>query len=345
MPRTYDGTGNLSTMGFASIRNGNLYHMSFEDYKLHKTNLKTDATEVLSDGMVQYIANYKNDIYYLEYKVSDDATSFVYEYKKLVEDGEDVLVMNEELIFPQFSGDYLYFLKVVPEFHSGNSMRIYRAPLSGGETELVCDALTTTYYVDGNDLYYLDVATTSFLKVNLKDTIKYVSENPLAPGGLRSSDEFAPKVILTNAVPRIAVVEGNTLSYIDALNESRLLKCNLKTGEISNFNAGVYAASFNIYGDYIYYHNSNDFSLYRMDKDGNNIIKVSGVSIGYYILSNDRLVTLETDGDYRQFLGVYDLEGNLIKEVDVSASQEEYYEDSAVELPEEEATDETNVEA
>ncbi len=163
-----EGSGNMLSQGFAAVKGSDLYHVDFSDYKLHKTNLKTGESELLSDDYAVYITNYKNNIYYLGYKPSEDSESYVYEYKKYVDGVNDKVIFSDEISSPQLTGGYIYYLKSVPEFHSGYSSRLYRASLSGGsESELVCDALMVSYYVDGNDLYYCDVESTSLVKVSL----------------------------------------------------------------------------------------------------------------------------------------------------------------------------------
>ena len=342
-----EGTGNLLSQGFAAVKGDYLYHVDFSDLKMHKTSLKTGEGEAVTDDYAVYISNYNGDIYYMGYKPSEDGQSYVYEYKKFVDGKNDKVILSDSVSSPQLTDGYLYYLKSVPEFHSGYSSRLYRVSLSGGEPETVCDALMISYLVDGKDLYYCDVETTSLVRVKLADSVKIAKESPLEEGTKRSSEELGAEPIASSVVTCMAT-SGNTLYYIDAQTGNyTLCTYDLKTGEQGVVNNGVTAATINIYGKFLYYYSTADFSVYRMNLDGSNVTKITDPGYGYMILSGNRFISMEFSDDYKQYISVCDLDGNELMEIGLDSDDEEYYDDSAsdetADEPEEEA--EANAEA
>lgn len=324
-----EGTGNLLSQGFAAVKGDYLYHVDFSDLKMHKTSLKTGEGEAVTDDYAVYISNYRGDIYYMGYKPADDGQSYVYEYKKFVDGKNDKVILSESVTSPQLTDGYLYYLKSVPEFHSGYSSRLYRVSLSGGEPETVCDALMISYLVDGKDLYYCDVETTSLVRVKLADSIKIAKETPLEDGAKRASDELGAEPVASSVVTCMAM-SGNTLYYIDAQTGNyTLCTYDLKTGEQGVVNNGVTAATINIYGKFLYYYSTSDFSVYRMNLDGSNVTKITDPGYGYMILSGNRFISMEFSDDYKQYISVCDLDGNELMEIGLDSDDEEYYDDSA----------------
>ncbi len=336
-----EGSGNMVSQGFAAVKGNDLYHVDFSDYKLHRTNLKTGESELLSDDYAVYITNYKNNIYYLGYKPSENEESYVYEYKKYVDGVNDKVIFSDEISSPQLTGGYIYYLKSVPEFHSGYSSRLYRASLNGGsESELVCDALMVSYYVDGNDLYYCDVESTSLVKVSLDAALKTAKETPLAEGEKRSAEELGAQA-LSQAVVTCMARSGNTLYFVDAQTGNySLCTYDLKSGEIGQVNNGVPAAVINIYGKFMYYYNTTDFCVYRMNLDGSDVTKITDAGYGYMVLSGDRFITMAFTDDYKQYIDVCDLDGNVLIQVGLNSEEEEYYDESAEGLTDEGAEEE-----
>lgn len=336
-----EGTGNLLSQGFAAVKGDYLYRVDFSDLKMHKTSLKTGEDETVTDDYAVYISNYNGSIYYMGYKPAEDGQSYVYEYKKFVDGKNDKVILTDSVASPQLANGYLYYLKSVPEFHSGYSSRLYRVSLSGGESEPVCDALMISYLVDGNDLYYCDVETTSLVRVKLADSIKLAKESPLEEGTKRSSEELGAEPIASSVVTCMAT-SGNTLYYIDAQTGNyTLYTYDLKTGEQAVVNNGVTAATINIYGKFLYYYSTTDFSVYRMNLDGSNVTKITDPGYGYMILSGNRFMSMEFSDDYKQYISVCDLDGNELMEVGLDSEDEDYYDDSASD----ETTDEPAAEA
>lgn len=316
-----EGTGNLLTQGFATIKGNDLYHVDFNDLTMYKTNLKTGESVQLTTEPAVYITKYKNDIYYMGYEPSEDGTEYVYAYKKLVDGKNDKVIVNDDISSPQLADGYLYYLKSVPEFHSGYSSRLYRVSLNGGEPEMVCDALMISYYVDGSALYYCDVEATSLVKVRLENAIKLAAESPLGEEEKRSAADLGAETVSQSVVTCMAR-SGNTLYFIDAQSGNyNLCTFDLKSGEIAEVNGGVSAAIINIYGKFLYYYSTTDYCIYRMNLDGSNVTKITDAGYGYIALSEDKLMSMEFTDDYKQYIAVCDLDGNVIREVGLDGTE------------------------
>lgn len=316
-----EGTGNLLTQGFATIKGNDLYHVDFNDLTMYKTNLKTGESVQLTTEPAVYITKYKNDIYYMGYEPSEDGTEYVYAYKKLVDGKNDKVIVNDDISSPQLADGYLYYLKSVPEFHSGYSSRLYRVSLNGGEPEIVCDALMISYYVDGSALYYCDVEATSLVKVRLENAIKLAAESPLGEEEKRSAADLGAETVSQSVVTCMAR-SGNTLYFIDAQSGNyNLCTFDLKSGEIAEVNGGVSAAIINIYGKFLYYYSTTDYCIYRMNLDGSNVTKITDAGYGYIALSEDKLMSMEFTDDYKQYIAVCDLDGNVIREVGLDGTE------------------------
>ncbi len=333
--------------GYAAIKGNSVYHISYSDYKLHKTPIKGGEDAVLTEEQAIYIAGDGNDIYYLTFSIAEDGQSTVYKFKKFVDGVNDPVIVSDEMSSLQISDGYVYYFKTVPEFYSGYSSRIYRAKLKeNSEPETVCDALSLSFYVDGKDLYYCDVETTSLMKVKISDAMKYIAENPLEDGGKRASSDLSAEMIVEGVVTYPTIV-GKKVYFIDAQNQYELCSYDLKTGALEGFNNGVFTNNFNIYGDHIYYYNVSDYSFYRMKLDGSDVNKISGVNYyGLSTISHDKIMFLEISDEGMPYISVCDLDGNEISEVSLidEIPQEEYYDDSAIELPEEESSEEVGEE-
>lgn len=326
--RPSEGTGNLLCQGFATSKGNDVYHVDFEDLKLHRTNLKTNETEVLSDDFALYISNYNNNIYYFAYKEAEDGDDFTYEYRKFVDGKNDEVILADSIASPQLANGYLYYLKSVPEFHSGYSSRLYRVSLSGGEPEAVCDALMVSYLVDGDDLYYCDAESASLLKVSLKKTMQVIKDAPLGEGEKRSTTDFEPETI-TQAVVTCMAKSGKTLYFIDAQTGNyTLYTYDVKSGSVGEVNNGVNAATINIYGKFLYYYSTTDFSIYRMNLDGSDVMKITEPCYGYMVLSGDKFMSMSFTDNYKQYIEVCDLDGNTLYEIGLSDDDEDdLYED------------------
>ncbi len=322
--------------GYAAIKGNSVYHISYSDYKLHKTPVEGGEDKVLTEDQAIYIAGYKNDIYYLTYAVAEDNQTSIFQFRKFVDGVNDIVIVEDEMASIQIADGYVYYFKTVPEFYSGYSNRVYRAKLKENSApEMVCDCLALSFYVEGNDLYYCDVETASLMKVDINETVKHIALNPLPEGGKRASAELLAEEMVKSVVINPTVVR-NKLYFIDAQNNYELCVFNLKTKEISGFGNGVFTNNFNIYGEHIYYYNVSDYSFYRMRLDGSDINKISGVNYyGFSAISNDKIMFLEISDEGVPYISLCDLDGNMISEITLTdESVEEYYDDSAVELPE-----------
>ncbi|MDO5477745.1 MAG: DUF5050 domain-containing protein, partial [Clostridia bacterium] len=333
---TTEGTGNLYAQGFATIKDGTIYHVNFVDYKMYKTDLKTGESTLANDtDFAVYINNYKNDIYYLGYTFTEDSPETVYTYKKYVDGVNDVELFSDVIASPQISDGYIYYLKTYEDLYSGNSSRIYRAKLQEGSTpELFCDVLCSSFLIDGETLYYTDGLNTAFMKVPMENAYKAVTETPLADGQTRSSEEIGAEVVISSVIVACPTIIDNSLFYIDALNQYELRQFDLTTGEDKSFNTGLYATAINIYGNRIYFHNATDYCIYSMNFDGSDITKITAPNYGISAISHDKFMSMEFNPDGTQYIGVCDLDGNKIFDITFTEQYEELFSLYEEELPE-----------
>ncbi len=339
-----EGTGNLYAHGFATIKGGEVFHVNFADYKMYRTNLRTKESTLVSEtDNVVYITNYKNNVYYLSYTFTEDSPETAYSYKKYVDGENDIVLFSDVISSPQISDGYIYYLKSYEDLYSGNSSRIYRAKLQEGATpELCCDVLCASFLVDGKDLYYCEGLNTSLMKTTVSAAMKAIAENPLPDGETRSSAELGAETVMSSAIVACPTIVGDTLYYLDSLNQYELRQFNLKTGEDSAFNTGIYATAFNIYGHRIYYHNQADYCVYSMNFDGSDVAKMTAPNYGLTAISHDKFMSMEFAEDGTQYIAVCDLEGNKIFDITFKEQYHELYSLYEDEFgTEEEATEDT----
>ena len=321
-----EGTGNIYSEGFAAVHDGEVYYINLVDNKIYKTDLADGEAQLAieNEGGI-YLNIYDGDMYYLGVDFNEETAESVISFNKYVDGTNDIALVKDSTMAPQLSGGYVYYLKSVPEFYSGYCSRIYRAKLSeNSEPELVCDVLCNAFYVDGEDLYYGDVETTTFMKATIANAMKAVKEAPLAEGGKRASSEIGAEVVLSEAVTGFPTVYKGVLYYIDSLNQGEFRAFDLKSGEDKSFNTGVFASRYNIYGDYIYYSDQTDACTYRMNLDGSDVRKITAPGNSGMILSDDKFISMVFDEIGYPYYTICDLEGNVVKEIDFKEELDEF---------------------
>ncbi len=349
-----EGLGNLNSRGAATVNGDVIYYKHPIDYQLHTLNLKTNEASLLGKDSFCTI-NANDSVFYLSFYYDSETQDSGFNMYKLAEEGEDILLFSDiEITYPQVSGDYIYYLKSVPEFNSGYSSYIYRAKLTESSTpELVCDVLCSSFYVDADTLFFCDVSNTSLMTVSIEDAVNVAKTNPLEQGIQRHSGEIGASVFLPETLAVNMIIKDKILYFIDYLNQGEFCRYDFKTNEITGFNNGIFINNYNIAGDYIYYHNQSDYCIYRMKTDGTEVQKVSSICDGQIILSNGYLIYVgistneATYGD--RYISVCDSEGSVIKDITFTEDYdpyrdtegaEEYYDDYA--YSEEESTESTS---
>lgn len=318
-----DGVGSVQLSGFATLEGNELYHVGFVDTSLHRTNIRTGETDIVSENNVATITRYKGNLYYLSYALNDATQSYEYSYWKFVDGVNDqkLFATNTDISSPQFTDGYIYFMSPVNEVYSGYSNRLFRAPLAGGDIELVCDLLCISFLVDGNDLYLSLGEEFSYIKLNLSDTVAYVAANPLSEGVLRTQSEFSSEILFTKYLVSNAVRYGKSLYFIGIAtdvgtqNGYELRAYDLDEGTPRSFNNGTYASLFRIYGDYIFYFSSTDSSIYRMCLDGSSVTRLTAPVYGYFNTSNDTFLYINWSDIGLPSIAVCDLDGNELMDV------------------------------
>lgn len=354
-----DATGTVQNMGYAAFLRDDLYFLQFPDYPLLRMNLKSDESTVAVEGgdasQVLRVTRYKNDLYYIT--VSQDADTYSFCLLRYVDGVNDVpiYVSNTNIDSPQFSGRYFYFLQLSEDY---SAQSLYRVPLTGGEAELLLDAYCTAYYVKGNDLYAsvlsADGTTGSLVHLNIPAAAAFVREQPLADGASRDIAEFTPETLVENELALTILLDGKTLYYTSFSTEATdggytpyLGGYDLTAGAVKEFNEELPADSFILYGDYIYFRNSSDNVLYRMNKADQSLLKVA-LDGYYYSVIGDQLtyISIPADGSVDDIsLVLCDPDGNIRKEIpmyDPAADLAENTED--VEFEDVEAVEEEGAE-
>lgn len=249
-----------STIG---VVNGNyLYHASVDGTAFYKTSIKDGTQVVLAEGEVAFVSAYKNDIYY--YNATD---------KKILrheEDGEDVVLYDGEGYYPQFAGNYMYYM--TPDESYGGF--IHRVSLSGGEAETVLTVPCSMFKIEGKEILYFDPQITSLVKVSLKDAMKAAES-----GEKTTSASLMAEVLVEGVGMNNVNVTKKAIYYTDISDENRIYVYNRRNGETLQLNRGAKGEQLNVYGNYIYYVSQYDRQLYRMDLDGSDI---RNLTRGYY---------------------------------------------------------------
>lgn len=319
-PTAAEGEGDLTVSRMMAVKDGVMYYVHVPDYCLYSVDLATQESVKISDTPVSQIAKYNGEIYYAA-GVESDSETFDYEWRRFVDgtDENDVPFYrsSDELLSPQFNGDYLYFMKADPEVYSGYSNTLYRVALSGGEAELVCDAPLISYYADGADLYLLSPGSTYlFVRCDLEGAVSFTKEHPKAEGEERAIDAFGGDVLMRDMMIYSVRRSGNTLYFAgnDVSSFSQegpsFFTQDLDSGEIKAVNGGTSAAAFLLAGDYIYYYNYSDSGIFRMNTDGSDVCRVTGAVNGYMAVTGDTFIYLKNTGDLAlPSLTVCDLDG------------------------------------
>ncbi len=327
--KTDEGTGNLNSKGVATTIGNEIYYKHPFNYQLYKSDLKTDESVTIGENSFCAV-NVDGSVFYLSFYYDEETQESGFKMHKITENGDVLIFSDSEITYPQIAGNYIYYLKSVPEFHSGYSSRVYRAELSEGSTpELVCDVLCNTFYVDGDTIYYGDVNATALMSASLENAINVAKTAPLEATMQRSSSELGASVIIADMVLGNITAKGNSLYFIDySNNQGEFLSYDLNSKTIRGFNNGITANNYNISGNYIYYHNASDYCIYRMKLDGSDIEKVSSICDGQIILSGGKLIYVgistneETYGD--RYIAVCEADGTVIRDITFTEDYDPY---------------------
>lgn len=288
-----------------------LYHASVDGSEFSKTHIRTGDKEVLSDASVAFIEEYKNNIYYY-----DSVNEKYYRYN---ENGEDILIHDGAAYYPQFSGNYLYY--IVPETNYGGFVK--RTPISGGEEETVLNVCCSFFVIQSGNIIYYDQAIEDLLIVKLSDAVAYAKE---ADEEAYESAQIKAVVLLEDTMALNVNVKGRNIYYCDGGDSYKIKKLDMATGDITEIGRGLMGMYLNVYDKYLFYVSPSDNRIYRCNLDGtdirdltgNNYARTAGISIYddymvYYALVASYNEEMQTE--YTPVIVVSQTDGKRICEV------------------------------
>lgn len=259
------GLNNMYNSGIGFVDDGWLYHASVDGTELAKTDIRTGEKEILRNTSVAFLDKYKGNIYYY-----DTAAAKYFMYS---ENGEDVLIHDGVTLYPEFHGDWVYYLTADSAY--GGFLR--RTSLKTGEEELVLNVYCSYYTISSENIIYFDPAINDLLIVKLSSAISYAEAYN---GEAAESADIMAVVLLEDTATSSVNVKGKYVYYTDADDDSKIKRLDMSDGEITEIGRGLMGSYINVYGDCIYYVSPTDNRVYMCKLDGSDIRDLSGTN--YY---------------------------------------------------------------
>ncbi len=295
-----------------------LYHASVDGTEFAKTHIRTGEKKVISGESVAFIQEYKNNIYYY-----DSENEKYYRYN---ENGEDILIHDGAAYYPQFSGNYVYY--IVPETAYGGFVK--RTPIAGGEEETVLNVYCSSFYIESGNIIYYDQAIEDLLIVKLSDAIGYAEK---AGGEAYESADIKAVVLLEDTMALNVNVKGRNIYYCDGGDSYKIKKLDMASGEITEIGRGLTGMYLNLYENYLYYVSPSDNRVYRCnlngsdirDLSGTNYARTAGISVYdgymvYYALVTSYDENVQTQ--YTPVIVVSQADGKRVCEIPQNSSQD-----------------------
>lgn len=257
------GISNMYNSSIGIVKGKKLYHASVDGTEFAKTDIKTGEKEIFKKSSVAFLAEYKGKIYY--YDTAEE------KYYRLNESGDDVLIHDGMTLYPQFSGNYVYY--ITPDSSYGGFVR--RVPLSGGDEEIVLNVNCSYFTIDSGNIIYYDPAINDLLIVKMSEAQKYAKE---ADGSQSQSADIKAVVLLEDTAASYVNVKGKYVYYSDADDSNKIKRLDMSKGDITEIGHGLMGSYMNIYGKYIYYVSPSDNRIYRCNMDGSDIRDLSGTN-------------------------------------------------------------------
>ncbi len=257
------GLNNMYNSGIGFVEDGRLYHASVDGTELAKTNIRTGEKEILRQTSVAFLDKYKGNIYYY-----DTSAAKYYMYS---ENGDDVLIHDGVTLYPEFHGDWVYYLTADSAY--GGFLR--RTSLKTGEEEIVLNVYCSYYTISSGNIIYFDPAINDLLIVKLKSAVSYAEAYE---GEAAESADIMAVVLLEDTVTASVNVKGKYVYYTDADDDSKIKRLDMSDGEITEIGRGLMGSYINVYDKYIYYVSPTDNRIYRCNLDGTDIRDLTGTS-------------------------------------------------------------------
>lgn len=257
------GLSNMYNSSIGIVKGKKLYHASVDGTEFAKTDIKTGEKEVFKNSSVAFLAEYKGKVYYY-----DTAEK---KYYRLNESGDDVLIHDGMTLYPQFSGNYVYY--ITPDSTYGGFVR--RTPISGGDEEIVLNVNCSYFTVESGNIIYYDPAIDDLLIVKMSEAMKFAKE---ADGEANESADIKAVVLLEDTAASYVNVKGRYVYYSDADDSNKIKRLDMSKGDIIEIGHGIMGSYMNIYDDYIYYVSPSDNRIYRCNLDGSDIRDLTGTN-------------------------------------------------------------------
>ena len=262
-PAKEAGISNMYNSSIGIVKGKKLYHASVDGSEFAKTDIKTGEKEIFKNSSVAFLAEYKGKIFY--YDTAEE------KYYRLNESGDDVLIHDGMTLYPQFSGNYVYY--ITPDSTYGGFVR--RTPVSGGDEEIVLNVNCSYFSVESGNVIYYDPQIEDLLIVKMSEAMKYAKESE---GEAKTSAEIKAVVLLEDTAASYVNVKGKYVYYSDAEDSNKIKRLDMSKGDITEIGHGIMGSYMNVYGKYIYYVSPSDNRIYRCNLDGSDIRDLSGTN-------------------------------------------------------------------
>ncbi len=239
-----------------------LYHSNFRNDTLYKTEIKGDSvnSEKVTEMSAIFFAQHKGDVYFY-----DAINGQILKYN---DNGSHKVIYEGQSYYQQYIGNYVYFL--TPDNTYGGFVR--RAPLKGGEAEIVLNVSTNCFGISGNNIVYYDPTINTLCATTIKNAMNCAKE----ANGEASTSNAIGAVALAERYAQNINVTGKDVYFVDCTGGLNVI-CHLDmvSGKVEEVNFGTSGTLLNVSGKHMFYVGA-DSHLYRMNLDGKDIRDLTG---------------------------------------------------------------------
>ncbi len=266
--------GNITNLGSACEKDGNLYYQDSKDYSVYKAAKDGEAVKLNSDP--SYFINVMGDnIYY----VNENDSFKVYSMK--TDGSENKKIIDYTAYYMTVYKDSIYFVNY------SDNQTIYKANIDGSDCKKIINSICYYPVIAEDKLYYIDYANNnSVVETDLEGENKHTLDD----------SHYAAYLNYDNG----ALYYTNAIAQNNKDGDDFLYKTDISSGKTDAV-LSVPCADINIADGKIYYKNLKDSKMYSCDIDGKNTKEISEDD-GVYINVADNKI----------FYLIKDEEGNLI---------------------------------
>lgn len=228
---------------------------------LYKIDNKTQIAKQLSKNLVLHISYYNSWIYYVNY--SDN----LYLYKIKDNGTENTLLSKDPSLYLCAVDNSLYYLD--------KNFNKIRAIDLGTQKVITMnyDSLTTSFYIDGNYLYYKSYNNSNpiFVRYNISTNEKLILlEKDKTTGKSIAGYNTSNGSMDSYTYRKMEEIRGEWIYYISSDDNNKIYKVKSDGSQITKVSTdSVYNYKFTIAGEWIYYINASDSNrYYKVRTDG-----------------------------------------------------------------------------